>query len=530
MRLMRLPPLKNGVDNYHAELSDRLRFETVLADQLAQFVNISPDQIDGAIQDVQRCIVEALDLDRSTIFQSAPQTGEMTVTHSWAHSPHSMLPTTISASKKCPWGLKRILDGKTVCFSRVEDLPPEAACDIATYREIGPKSLVAIPLIVGGTIVGCVAFGSLRMEREWPDQIVNRLRLVAQVFASALARKQGDAELKSALATVQALKDQLHHENLYLRDQVKLQKSYGQIVGKSQAILATLKKVEQVASTDATVLLSGETGTGKELIALAIHELGRRRERLMVRVNCAAIPTALIESELFGRERGAYTGALGKQIGRFELANGSTLFLDEIGDLPLEAQAKLLRALQEKEIQRLGSPKTIKVDVRVIAASNLDLAKAVSEGRFREDLYYRLNVFPITVPSLRDRLEDIPLLANAFIEELSKTIGKSFDSISKKSLQALQQHRWPGNIRELRNEIERAMILATSSTLTIELSGGVPKQDLPLSKVDSEHIRRVLDSTRWRIRGTGGAAEILGLKPTTLESRMNKLGLRRSIS
>jgi transcriptional regulator with GAF, ATPase, and Fis domain len=514
-----------------SDRDDRLRFETVVANQAARFVNIAADQIDATIEDAQRCFVEVLDLDRSTIHQFVDETGDLVATHSWARPEFRAYPRALSARKQFPWALQKILDSEIVCFSSLDDLPAEAGGDIEAFRASGPKSNVTFPLIVSGKVVGALSFGAMVRERHWPEAVVNRLRLVAQIFAAALARKLGDEELRTALAEVKALQDRLQGENLYLRDLVKEQQSFGKIIGKSKAIQQTLAAVEQVARTNATVMLLGETGSGKELLASAIHELSPRRDRVMVRVNCAAIPTALIESELFGREKGAYTGALAKQIGRFELANGSTLFLDEVTELPFEAQAKLLRALQEREIERLGSPRPIKVDVRVIAASNRDIRKAVAEGRFRDDLFYRLNVFPISVPSLRERLDDIPLLANAFIEELSTSIGKPIDSISRASIKALQQYDWPGNIRELRNEIERAIILSDGPTLKVELSNqnaGLARVDRSIANIDSEHIRHVLDSTHWRVRGAGGAAEILGLKPTTLESRMAKLGLRRT--
>jgi transcriptional regulator with GAF, ATPase, and Fis domain len=279
------------------------------------------------------------------------------------------------------------------------------------------------------------------------------------------------------------------------------------------------------------VLLLGETGTGKELFATRIHALGSRRGRAMVRVNCAAIPSTLIESELFGREKGAYTGALARQVGRFELADHSTIFLDEIGDLPPDVQVKLLRVIEERRIERLGSPRPIAVDTRIIAATHRNLEQRVADGTFREDLYYRLNVFPIHVPPLRERTEDIQLLVWRFVEEFSKAFGKRIDSIDRDSLSALQQHSWPGNIRELRNMVERAMIVATSRRLTIPLphatSTASARRSPRLVDVEKEHIRGVLESTGWRIRGTAGAAERLGLKPTTLETRMAKLGLRR---
>ena len=303
------------------------------------------------------------------------------------------------------------------------------------------------------------------------------------------------------------------------------------IVSESLAIQQVLKQVEQVAPTPATVLLLGETGTGKEVMAQAVHDLSPRRQRQMIRISCAAIPTALIESELFGRERGAYTGALSRQIGRFEAAHESTLFLDEIGELPMEVQVKLLRALQERVIERLGSTNPIKVDVRIIAATNRNLEDAVRNKTFREDLFYRLNVFPITVPPLRDRIEDIPALVWTFIDEFATTLGKPVESIANESLRGLQRYPWPGNVRELRNVIERAVIVATSPHLVVSAprSGNRPQPQacMTLSALEVEHIRGVLESTDWRVRGVGGAAERLGLKPTTLESRMAKLGITR---
>jgi transcriptional regulator with GAF, ATPase, and Fis domain len=278
------------------------------------------------------------------------------------------------------------------------------------------------------------------------------------------------------------------------------------------------------------VLLLGETGAGKEVFAQAIHDLSPRHQRQMVKISCAAIPSALIESELFGRERGAYTGALSRQIGRFEVANQSTLFLDEIGELQPEVQVKLLRVLQDRVIERLGSNQPIRVDVRIIAATNRDLEKAVHEGRFREDLFYRLNVFPIVVPPLRERIEDIPGLVWAFVDEFITLFGKSIETVSKDSMRDLQRYAWPGNVRELRNVVERAVILAAGPHLAIAVptpSLRLPKEAMTLAALEVEHIRRVLEGTGWRVRGPGGAADRLGLKPTTLESRMARLGIAR---
>ena len=302
------------------------------------------------------------------------------------------------------------------------------------------------------------------------------------------------------------------------------------IVGKSAAIRRVLEQLHQVAATDATVLLLGETGTGKELFATEIHQQSARRGRAMVRVNCAAIPATLVESELFGREKGAFTDAATTQIGRFEMADRSTIFLDEIGDLPADVQVKLLRVLEERQIERLGSPKSIRVDTRIIAATHRNLEERIEGGSFREDLYYRLNVFPIQVPPLRHRVEDIPLLIWRFVGELSERFGKQIEEISRENMAALQAYSWPGNIRELRNAVERAMILAKTARLTIAVprtAGVAATQSTRLEDVEKAHIRSVLESVGWRIRGTNGAADRLGLRPTTLETRMAKLGIRR---
>ena len=324
--------------------------------------------------------------------------------------------------------------------------------------------------------------------------------------------ERANDELKTALEENRRLKNRIQQENSYLRNEIS-ERQRSQIVNGSAAMRLILTQIRQVAPTPASVLIMGETGTGKELVANAIHEASPRKDRSMIRVNCAAIPAALIESELFGREKGAYTGALSKQIGRFELADGSTLFLDEVTELPMDAQSKLLRVLQEKQMERLGNPKSIKVDVRVIAATNRNLSQEVAEGRFREDLYYRLNVFPILVPPLRDRREDIPKLVDTFIQEFAKAMDKAIDGVAKTSLQKLYDYDWPGNIRELRNVIERAVILANGPILKIALPTDVLATAMPpkspqasLAEVERDHIMQVLEACGWRVRGLGGAA------------------------
>ena len=308
------------------------------------------------------------------------------------------------------------------------------------------------------------------------------------------------------------------------------------LASRSPLFQRVLDEIAQVAPTQSTVLLLGETGTGKELLAEAIHEASPRRTRAMVKINCAALPPALIEAELFGREKGAYTGALARQPGRFEVADGSTLFLDEIGEMPVELQTKLLRVLQDGRFERVGGTQTIAVDVRLVAATNRNLVREVEAGRFREDLYYRLNVFPIEVPALRERPEDVPLLAWTFVKEFAATFGKPTERISDDSMAALVGHDWPGNVRELRNVVERAMILSQGPTLHIALTARPARallksprgaKPVTLEDAEREHVRQALERSNWRVRGAGGAAELLGLKPTTLESLMKRLALER---
>jgi len=343
-------------------------------------------------------------------------------------------------------------------------------------------------------------------------------------------RKATETLLKNQMVEIQQLKDQLEQENLYLRDEIVLQQGHEGIIAHSRAMKQILAKLEQVAATDATVLITGETGTGKELLARRIHGLSRRKDRTLITINCAALPPTLIESELFGREKGAYTGALTRMAGRFEVAHRSTLFLDEVGELPPDLQAKLLRVLEEGCFERVGSTKTQKVDVRVIAATNRDLTQEVAAGRFRSDLYYRLNVFPIEIPPLRERPEDVPPLVWMFVKQNEKTLGKHIDRISRQSISALQRHAWPGNCRELRNIVEHAMIMSKGEILRIHAPESKSDPAPPaatLAEVDRRHIQAVLTKTGWRISGPNGAAEILGLKRTTLQAKMKKLNIQR---
>jgi transcriptional regulator with GAF, ATPase, and Fis domain len=354
--------------------------------------------------------------------------------------------------------------------------------------------------------------------------------------------KNTQNELKLALDELQLLKEKLEAENIYLQQEIKHEHNFEEIVSSSAVFKKVLSKISQVADTDATVLILGESGTGKELIARAIHSVSKRGNRPLVKVNCAALPANLIESELFGHEKGAFTGAIAQKIGRFELAHEGTIFLDEIGEMPLDLQSKLLRVLQEGEFERVGSSKTIKIDVRVIAATNRDLQESVNNKEFRSDLYYRLNVFPISSPPLRERKEDIPLLVNHFCKKHGMKIGKKISSIPKHALDSLMEYDWPGNVRELENIIERAMIISTSNVLELgewrPVNSASPKQNssvvktelkksAKLEEVEREHILETLKKVNWKIRGDDGAAKILELNPTTLEARMKKLGIAR---
>jgi PAS domain S-box-containing protein len=345
-------------------------------------------------------------------------------------------------------------------------------------------------------------------------------------------RKEAEEELRTAHDELHQLKNQLQEENIYLQEELQQDQSFGEIVGRSDAIKYVLFKVSQVGPTDATVLISGETGTGKELVARAIQNASARRNRPLIKVNCAALSPTLIESELFGHEKGSFTGAAARKLGRFELANGGTIFLDEIGELPLELQGKLLRVIQEGELERVGGARTIKVDVRIIAATNRDLKSAIEQGSFRQDLWYRLNVFPITVPPLRQRKEDIPIMVDHFVAKFAKRLGKKIDAVSPSSMRSLQEHWWPGNVRELANVIERAVIHSQGRVLNLadrfeQAPEVLQPETKTLEEMEREYIIRVLENTGWRIEGRFGAAKILGLNPSTLRTRMVKLQIQR---
>jgi transcriptional regulator with GAF, ATPase, and Fis domain len=517
----------------HRKIAEIRSFERAVSKISTTFVNLPPERVDEEIEAGLKVIAMALDIDLITLLKPKQKSG-YEVTHEWHSSRlQGRQFKGNQVDENFPWLADQLKRSELVVIPNLSEFPPEAEQEREAMTQAGLDSVLFVPFKIRGELAGHLCINTIK-QRTWSDELVPQLRLLGEVFGEALSRRDAELRLKKSFTEIEALKQQLQQENIYLRQEVDLTHSHDEIIGDSVALQATLKEVEQVAPTDSTVLILGETGTGKELLARAIHNSSHRNDKLMVKVNCAALPSSLVEAELFGREKGAYTGALSREPGRFEIADGSTILLDEIGELSLELQAKLLRVLQDGEFERLGSSKTLRVDVRVLAATNRDLARSVEDKEFREDLYYRLNVFPIEVPPLRDRIEDIPKLVWAFVQEFSQSMGKSIETIPRASMEALKTYGWPGNVREVRNVVERAMIVSNGPALEIDLPlvagakvGSEGQSGQSLVDVEREHILSVVESTGWRIRGAGGAAEILGLKPTTLEARIKKLGLKR---
>jgi len=653
-------PINRRHEGLHKDSQSQLRFETLLADISARFVNVPAGQVDSEIENTQRLVCEFHSLDLSALWQRSDATPDsFTLTHLYRSVEGPPPPERMDAQEYFPWSLQKLMTGKVLALSSIGEIPAEASRDREVYRYCGIKTTLTIPLSTGGrSPFGLLSFNTMLAERSWPDEIVKRLQLVAQVFANALARKRAEEALRQseqlyrmvadnshdweylcapdglmlyvsnsceritgytsqefmddpsllrkiivsedqggwdkhhhytqteregqgvqfrirrrdgeirwidhvcqrtidgsgdffgvrgtnrditdrkemeislqkAYEEIKRLKKQLEEENLYLQKEIKQEKGFDEIIGKSNVLNYIFFRVRQVAGTVSTVLLLGETGTGKELIAHAIHNHSPRKEKIIVTVNCAALPSSLIESELFGREKGAFTGSHAKQIGRFELAHGGTIFLDEIGELPLELQSKLLKVVQDGAFERLGSPHTTKVDVRIIASTNRNLEDMVQKGRFRGDLYYRLNIFPITIPPLRQRKDDIPLLVEHFTKYFAQRHGIKIKKISQDLLSKLQGYQWPGNVRELQNVIERAVITSPGDVLRVEIpevfiSG--PEDIKPLDDLERDHICKVLEKTKGRIAGPQGAAILLGMNPSTLRSRLIKLGIKK---
>lgn len=642
------------------QLAKRLEFEEMLSLLSARFVNLSHGELDTEIKYVLESIGKGLNVDRLSVYELSGENQSLHLVHSYMDAEVAPPPSEVKLDRIL-WLKSRLLQNEIVTFSDLAELPAEAEEDRKFLGDNGVISFAVIPLSTGERILGAMSLAMLRHCKEWPEELVRQCRLVAEILANAMVRKQHEESLKWAEAKyrtvadftydweywlnvddsleyvspscerisgytakdfmdnpsllkdiilqedhgvwdshyhdslqklkpceiefriqrrdgqmswiehscqpiidshgslqgfragnrditlrkqaeidlrityteIKQLKKQLEAETAYLQAEIKLEHNFDNIIGGSAALRYVLYKVEQIAATDSTVLVLGESGTGKELIARAIHNKSLRKGRTLVKVNCATLPAHLIESELFGHERGAFTGAHERQLGRFEIADGTSIFLDEIGELPLELQTKLLGVLQDQEFQRLGSSRTIKVDVRVIAATNRNLEEEVAKGLFREDLFYRLNIFPITVPPLRQRVEDIPLLAQFFVDSACKRLGRDSQLITESVVQKLQAYSWRGNVRELENVIERAVINSSGHKLRLANDLVEPTRNKmhptlkSLNEVEKEHILQVLDFTSWRIEGAKGASKILAMNPSTLRARIRKLGIQK---
>jgi formate hydrogenlyase transcriptional activator len=492
---------------------------------------VSRLELNELFESVTTCLRRVIPHERSSLMLYEPETRMFR-----KYAPHYAENDRLVA--ECPGGAQDATSPASIAVTtrraalfdeqRLKDLAPDSKMAERALAE-GIRTVCSVPILSRDRVLGVLNVGSTRPAAFSSDD-VELLGQVAQQIAIAV-------ENALAFRQIAELKEKLNTEKLYLEDEIRTERNFEEIIGKSSALRQVLKQVEIVAPTDSTVLIQGETGTGKELIARAIHDLSGRRGRTFVKLNCAAIPTGLLESELFGHERGAFTGAIAQRIGRFEMAHGGTLFLDEVGDIPLELQSKLLRVLQEQEFERLGSTRTIRVDVRLLAATNRDLVAMVADKQFRSDLYYRLNVFPIMNPPLRERKDDIGALVHYFVEKFAKRLNKRIDSIPTSTMATLSRYHWPGNIRELENFIERAVILSRGSTLDAPLAELKLRQQVDsvavarslgtLEEAEREHIRQALQTARWRVGGPSGAATILGMKRTTLQSKMSKLGIER---
>jgi formate hydrogenlyase transcriptional activator len=511
-------------------------FQHLVVDLSSRFTGLPVESVDDEIGRALRSLVGHLDVDRSTLFRVTSESTLVAI-QSWSRPGVPPLDAAAVGSARVPWYHGMLASGRTIALSRLpDDLPEEAGGEREYVRATGMKSNLSVPILVGGRHEYVLAVGAFRSHRSWDESTVDGVRLVGQILANAVHRRRTETELRLRLEEIRALQERLEAENVYLREEARGGDEFADIVGRSAALKEMLSRLSQVAPTDSTVLLLGETGTGKELLARALHERSPRRESAFIKVNCAALPATLIESELFGHERGAFTGATAAHAGRFELADGGTLFLDEVGELPVELQAKLLRVLQDGEVQRLGSARVRNVDVRLVAATNHDLEQAMAARRFRRDLYYRLSVFPLRVPPLRARREDIPLLAWAFIQRRQGRLGRHVETIPRETMDRLTRYDWPGNVRELENGLERALILSPGQVLRVDESLGpaVPSASpVPAGEAETfdeaarNHIRSVLERALWKISGPGGAAEVLAIHPNTLRSRMKKLGITR---
>jgi transcriptional regulator with GAF, ATPase, and Fis domain len=519
MALMALSPSRSGPQE------DLHPCERLAVRLSSSFSALRADEVDACVASALEEIGTTFCVDECTLIVYRDRSAA--IVQSWAAPPHP--PCTDEDLASMPWLLQRLARNDVVAVTPATQVPHAAQLDCRQAAISGVEARLAVPVVVGARVTYGLMIGSRQRSAEWRVPVIERLRLFGEILGAALAR------VWQITPNAASLRPDDDVEPAPAAAERRIDTETTRIVGDSVALRLALERLAQVAPLDTTVLLLGETGTGKELFARALHESSRRRGKPLVRVNCAALPPTLIESELFGHERGAFTGASALRQGRFELADNGTMLLDEVGDLAPELQAKLLRVLQEGEFERVGSSKTRRVDVRVIAATHVDLEAAVAEGRFRADLYYRLSVFPVRLPPLRERPEDIPALVWSFIQQHQRNLGRHITSIPPEAMAALQRYEWPGNIRELENVIARAMIRSADGVLRPDdlpptaasrlAAVNAPAEVDTLDVVQRLHIERVLRECGGRINGMGNAAVRLGLHPNTLRFRMKKLGV-----
>ena len=526
---------------HYENLAKQVEFEKLISTLSAKFVNLQTGQVNRQIEESLKLLVEFLGVDRGTFFQVSKDRKKLIPMES-----HTMKDVErigeIPLQFWFPWAAEKILGGEVVHFSSEDELPAEADHDRTQMKEkLGSKSLLGVPIYIDGKVEYVLSVASVKHPHKLNKKIEPRLQLIGEIFINALIRSQNmeimqekDKQLRTAYNKITKISEQLAQENRYYKSELKGCIHSNQIIGISGSLKYVYYRVKQVAPNDTTVLIEGETGSGKELIARALHAYSERKEQPLIKIDCATLHDNMIESELFGHEKGAFTGANDRHMGRIELADNATLFLDEIGEVSLTLQSKLLRVIEDGEFERVGGSRTTKVNIRVIAATNRNLQNEVKNGKFRQDLFYRLNVFPISLPPLRERKEDIPLLADWFIQHFNKQMGKKVSKIPRSVMKELQAYSWPGNVRELKNVIERAMItnegpvLHLMDKLTIENPlKASPALGGSLQEMELNYILSILKETYWRIEGKDGAAVRLGLHPDTLRSRMKKHGIRR---
>jgi formate hydrogenlyase transcriptional activator len=504
------------------------QFDRLAGTLSARMARLRLEDIGAAIASALEQISEAAGVESCRLIEFSEQ-GDVVREH---YPPGAAQAQSGHSARTESWLTERVLRGELVTIAELTEFPVEATAARERARRAGVCSALGVPASLAGRVVSALIVDGARGPRRWPQPLVERIRLVAEILGATLQRWRHESALQSSVAEIERLNARLQADNVYLKEEIKGYHDFDEIVGESASLRLALTRLGQVAPMNSSVLLLGPTGTGKELFARALHERSRRHARPLVRVNCAALPPTLVESELFGHEKGAFTGAVALRQGRFELADGGTIFLDEIGDLQPDIQVKFLRVLQEGEFERVGSSRTRKVDVRVIAATHRDLEAAVAEGTFRADLYYRLSVYPIHLPSLAQRREDIPQLVWFFIHRLQRELGRRITTVPEDLMRTLQEHTWPGNIRELENVVERAMIASRGDILQLDDTFLLKKASQPpgvvsdnLDLVQRAHIQGVLERCGWRINGVGNAAERLGVHPNTLRFRMKKLSV-----